>query len=330
MNKKGVGYTLAVLGAAVLIILIIILFSPNRCRLREDTTVEIPQGSSVGDIAWILKDEYVISGRLSFIARTVITGKKNDLKYGEFVFAPQMSYDEIIDTLCSKGAKRESITVTIPEGYSVEMAVAKLTGAGIGTVDEFETALGAKYNYEFLDYVNPNPDCNYALQGFLFPSTYEFYKTASAEDVINTMLAEFEKQYKKIGGTYENIEEIITKASLIEREAKLDAEREVIAGVIENRLNTDMPLQIDASVVYVISGGMYDVERVLYKDLEVESGYNTYKNKGLPTGPICNPGIKSIYAAMNPQKHQYLFYHTDTTKNDGSHIFSKTYEEHTK
>ena len=104
----------------------------------------------------------------------------------------------------------------------------------------------------------------------------------------------------------------------------------MIAGVIENRLNLDMPLQIDASVVYAISGGMYDVERVLYKDLEVDSGYNTYKNKGLPTGPICNPGIKSIYAAMNPQKHQYLFYHTDTTKNDGSHIFSKTYEEHTK
>ncbi len=132
MNKKGVGYTLAVLGATILIILIIILFSPNRCRLREDTTVEIPQGSSVGDIAGILKDEYVISGRLSFIARTVITGKKNDLKYGEFIFAPQMSYDEIIDTLCNKGAKRESITVTIPEGYSVEMAVAKLTGAGAG------------------------------------------------------------------------------------------------------------------------------------------------------------------------------------------------------
>ena len=91
-----------------------------------------------------------------------------------------------------------------------------------------------------------------------------------------------------------------------------------------------MLLQIDASVVYAISDGMYDVERVLYKDLEVDSPYNTYRYTGLPVGAICNPGIKSIKAAITPQNHKYLFYHTDTDKNDGSHIFSETFSQHTK
>lgn len=327
MKKKKIGYTAAIICAAIVIWGIMVMFSPNKCRLYEDTTVEIPQGSSLGDISGILKDKYVISGRLSFIARTVITGKNNDLKYGEFSFSPNMSYDEIIDVLCNNGAKRETVTVVIPEGYSVEMIINKITGAGIGTVEEFEQGLNENYNYEFLEYVENNPECNYRLQGFLFPSTYEFYKNATAEDVINIMLGEFEKQYKKTGGEYENISEIITKASLVEREAKLDSERSLIAGVIENRLKINMPLQIDATVVYAISGGMYDVERVFYKDLEVESKYNTYKNKGLPAGPICNPGIKSIEAILNPAEHEYLYYRT-TDANDGSHKFSKTLEEH--
>jgi len=91
-----------------------------------------------------------------------------------------------------------------------------------------------------------------------------------------------------------------------------------------------MPLQIDASVVYAISDGMYDVERVLYKDLEVDSPYNTYKNRGLPVGAICNPGLLSIVAAMNPDDNEYLYYRTDNEKNDGSHNFTETFSEHLK
>ena len=105
-------------------------------------------------------------------------------------------------------------------------------------------------------------------------------------------------------------------------------DRPKIAGVIENRLNTGMKLQIDATVVYAISDGMYDVNRVYYKDLEVDSPYNTYKYNGLPVGPIASPGLKSIEAALNPEKHDYFYYRTDSTKNDGSHVFSKDFEEH--
>ena len=122
--------------------------------------------------------------------------------------------------------------------------------------------------------------------------------------------------------------EAINRAALIERESKLDSERTMISGVIDNRIKKGMLLQIDASVVYAVSDGLYDLNRVLYKHLEIDSPYNTYKYAGLPAGPICNPGIKSIEAAMTPESHDYLYYHTDNEKNDGSHIFTRTLSEH--
>lgn len=328
MKKKSKGHTIATIFAAIVIIAIMIIFSPNRGRIFEEASVEIPKGSSVVDISRILKDEDVISSRLSFIIRTVVSGKSGQLKYGTFDFVPGESYSEVIENLCTSGAKKETLTITIPEGYSIEMIIDKLIKEGISSKEEFNLALEKEYDYEFLNYVDKNSERKHVLQGYLFPSTYEFFKDARAEDVINTMLSEFEKQYMSLGASYENIDDIITKASLIEREAKVSDERAIIAGVIENRLGSGKRLQIDASVVYAITDGMYDVKKVYYKDLEIDSKYNTYKYAGLPIGPIANPGIESIKAALNPLKHEYFYYHTDTSKNDGSHIFTKTFEEH--
>ena len=223
---------------------------------------------------------------------------------------------------------KNTITVTIPEGYSIEKIVDKLCESGLSVRMDYESALKDDYDYEFLDMIDPPDDCFYRLEGFLFPSTYEFYADASAHEIIDRMLGEFEKQYKTVSSSYDNLFEIITKASLIEREAKVDADRAKIAGVIENRLNADMLLQIDATVIYAISQGKYDIDRVLYEDLEYDSPYNTYKYKGLPIGPIACPGIDSIKAAVNPEKHDYYYYRVDTSKNDGSHIFTQTYDEH--
>lgn len=329
MDKKKILYTAAIVAAALIICGIMAVFSPNRCKLLEETTVTIPQGSSISDIADILKEEGVISRKIGFIAKTVMTGKNDELKYGEFEFSPGMSFKEVITVLCDNGAQKETVNVVIPEGYSVELIVKKFTDSGIADAEKFEEALNKDYDYEFLKYIEENPECKYRLQGFLFPSTYEFYKDATAEDVIKTMLEEFEKQYNKTGASYENISEIITKASLVEREAKLDEERAMIAGVIENRLEIYMLLQIDATAVYAITDGMYDIERVYEKDIKIDSKYNTYKYKGLPIGPICSPGLKSIEAVLSPAEHEYFYYRT-TDKNDGSHRFSVTYEEHKK
>ena len=292
-----------------------------------EVTISIPEGASSMKIAEILKEEDVIESKYLFLARLKFSDYNGKLHYGTFTFDKSDSYIKIIKTLATGGARKNTVTLTIPEGYSVERIKAKVVEMGFCSDSEFEEALKKEYDYPFLKALPKNAKVKYRLQGYLYPSTYEFYEDAKAEDIIKTMLGEFDKQTKDLG--IKDWHKIITLASLVEREAKLDKERELIAGVMVNRLAEDMILQIDATVVYAISDGMYDVERVFYKDLEVDSPYNTYKYKGLPAGAICSPSIKSIKAAINPAKHNFLYYHTDTNKNDGSHIFTETYEEHT-
>ena len=199
---------------------------------------------------------------------------------------------------------------------------------GLSTADEFISALSDSYDYEFIKHI-PDGDYDYKLQGFLFPESYEFYNTATAHDVIDKMLSEFEKRYLSVSDDYDNLFEIITKASIVEKEAKLDSERPTVAGVINNRIKKNMKLEIDACVVYAVTEGLYSIETVYYSHLKKDSPYNTYMYAGLTPGPICCPGITSIEAVINPEKHDYLYYHTDEEKKDGSHIFTKDFETHT-
>ncbi len=314
-------------------IVIILLIVIALCFIFDDvdkqTSVKIEKGLSTPQIADLLKENDVIPSKTVFLLFVNFSEYKGKLQYGTFNFENGDGYFEIIRKLATSGAKKETVTVTIPEGYSVEKIIKKLVDLGLGTEKEYEAALRDNYNYEFIKHINSTPNCKYKLQGFLFPATYEFYTDDMPHKIIDTMLKEFENQYNSLGVSYENLYEIITKASLIEREAKIDSERSKIAGVIENRLKKNMRLQIDASVVYAISDGLYDAERVLYSDLETNSPYNTYKITGLPAGPIANPGIKSIKAAINPENHNYLYYRTDENKNDGSHIFTENFEAHT-
>ena len=315
------------IATAFIIVAIIMLFSAfSSCSKPKTITVAIPEGTSSTRIAEILKENDVIESKYIFLARLALSKYNGKLQYGTFKFDSNDSLGEIITTLATKGAKKTTTTLTVPEGYSVERIKARVVEMGLCTDSEFEAALKKDYDYPFLKSVPQNANIKYRLQGFLYPSTYEFYSDATAETVIKTMLDEFQKQTKDLN--IADFYKTITCASLVEREAKLDSERELISGVIHNRIKQDMPLQIDASVVYAISDGMYNVERVFYKDLEINSPYNTYRYNGLPIGPICSPGIKSIKAAVTPASHNFLYYHTDTTKNDGSHIFTETYTEH--
>ncbi len=309
--------------------MVIMVFCLLSDTVDKTVSVKIEKGLSTVEIAQVLKDNDVISSKIVFLMNVNFSKYKGQLKYGEFTFEKGEGYSDIIKKIATSGEKKQTITLTIPEGYSVEKIIKLLEEKGFGTKKEIEAALKDNYNYEFIKYIKNTSDCNYKLQGFLFPATYEFYSDATPHKIIDTMLKEFEKRYDSLGVSYDNIYEIITKASLIEREAKIDSERSKIAGVIENRLEQNMRLQIDATVVYAISDGMYDVERVLYSDLEDSSLYNTYRHAGLPVGPIANPGIKSIKAAINPDSHNYLYYRTDENKNDGSHIFTQTFEAHT-
>ncbi len=298
----------------------------------QPVIVEIPQGASESQIAEILKDKGVIDYEINFKLKMMNSKHRGKLNYGKYLLYKKMNIEDAIEILALPIQQKKGVTLTIPEGFSAEMIAARCENLGICSAEAFlnELATGT-FDYEFISNIPKNENVKYRLQGYLFPSTYAFALNTPAHDVIDTLLSEFEVQYESVKHKLPEgmtMAEAINRAALIEREAKLDEERALISGVIQNRLDIGMILQIDASVVYAISNGLYNVDRVLYSDLEVDSRYNTYKYTGLPAGPICNPGIKSIEAAMTPAEHNYLYYHTDTEKNDGSHIFSETYAQH--
>lgn len=331
MNKKIL--LISVISVVAVIIIIAILFAAPVLIEYLDTTSEngnkvmvvVPEGATAKDIAGILKEKGVISSELAFRLRL----KKSDgvLRWGTFELNDGMCLDDVIKVLSSP-EKTEYITFTVPEGFSVQNIAQRAENLGFCTKEEFLAALDDEYDYEFIKYI-PDGKYDYKLQGFLFPETYRFKKDATAHDIINVMLDVFDMKYKYLIGEYgDGLFETIIKASLIEREALTQTDRPLVAGVIENRLEIDMLLQIDASVVYAVTDGVYDITLVTKDHLYVDSPYNIYQNKGLPPGPICNPGIESIKAAINPAEHDYLYYHTDNSKGDGSHIFTKTYDEH--
>lgn len=289
-------------------------------------TVTIPQGTPVNNIAQILIDNNLLKSKLAFKIKVKLSGY-SQLNWGTYELNSGMCLSDILKEMSSPSGVKQ-VLVTVPEGFSVQQIAQRVENEGVCSKQDFINALSDEYDYEFIKYI-PDVNYDYKLQGFLFPETYNFMPNTDAHIVVDTMLKTFEQKYKQNIGNYDNtIFEVITKASLVEKEAKLEKERPVIAGVIENRLKINMALQIDAAIAYAVTEGRYDVERVTYKNLEVQSPYNIYKNPGLPVGPICNPGITSIKATVNPDNHKYLYYHTDNQKNDGSHIFSETYSGH--
>jgi len=245
-------------------------------------------------------------------------GYNGKLKYGTFTLNTGINKNELIEALLIPGKDNNYIKVSIPEGYSVEQIGAKLEELSLCTKEDFLNAVNNEtFDYKFLKNIPNNVE--YKLQGFLFPKTYSIKKGSSPKEIINIMLEQFDKEFKqeyytKAKELNKSIYELITIASIIEREAKLDEERSTISGVIYNRLDANKKLEIDATVQYSITNGMYNVNKIYYKDLETNSEYNTYKYAGLPVGPICNPGISSINASLNPESHSYLYYVVEDEK----------------
>lgn len=294
---------------------------------NSEVVVQIEKGMPTKEIGILLKQNGCIKSEYTFYLRIKGSEYEGKLNYGEFNLRKNMSITEILDILANTHYVEETVKITFPEGYSIEQMANLLEKEGIVTVDEFMNALDDEYDYSFLTLI-PEKDYKYKLQGFLFPSTYEFYKETTAHTIIDKMLKTFEKKYSGLTSDFSTIFDIVVRASVIEKEAKLGNEKYVISGVISNRLEKNMKLEIDACVLYPITNGMFNKPNLLYSDLEIDSLYNTYKYQGLPIGPICNPGLESLKAALNPEKNEWLYYHTDEKKKDGSHIFTKTFEEH--
>ncbi|MBP5306147.1 MAG: endolytic transglycosylase MltG [Lachnospiraceae bacterium] len=296
-------------------------------------TVVVNDGDGIRDIAETLKSSGVIKYKTTFLIKAFEDGYAGKFQPGTYEVSREMSLKDVCETLTYVETDNtpvvETTRFTIPEGYSVEMMGKRLEEKGLCKAEEFYAAANkTDYGYDFLNDI-PDKGQKYKLQGFLFPDTYEIYVGSSAEEIVMKMLDGFAshlKEFDGYSGDY-SMYDLVTIASIVEREAKLDEERPLIAGVVYNRLNINMKLQMCPTVLYAITEGYYDVNQVLYSDLEVDDPYNTYVYEGLPIGPICCPGLASLKAAINPEESTYLFYHTDD-ETVGNHIFSETYEEH--
>jgi UPF0755 protein len=220
--------------------------------------------------------------------------------------------------------------VTFPEGYNIKQMAEELQIKGIikNSEDFIREAREGKYDYDFLKSIPEGRDN--PLEGYLFPDTYEFKKGATEHEIIDKMLGRFKEIYdSKIVGNLNGrtLDELIIMASIVEREAKVEAERPVIAAVFYNRLKENWKLESCATIQYALG---YNKEKLLYEDLEINSPYNTYKNGGLPIGPIASPGEKSIMAALNPAEVDYMFFVLKAYNGDGSHNFARNYNEFLK
>ena len=327
--KNSKAKIILVLATLLLIIISFTIFSLATIKtksIKEEIIITIKEGSGTSQIANTLKSNGIIKSKYAFISYIKRNNATTSLKPGTYKFnAGKITFDDIFEKLI-KGEQEESITITIPEGYTVEQIAELFEKKGLTTKDKF---LDYAKNLEIpFDYIEKGED-HRQLEGFLFPDTYSIPISWSEKEIINMLLNQFDKNWidefdnraKELGFTPQ---EIITIASLIEREARVEKERAKISSVIHNRLKKGMLLQIDATVQYLLPE---QKARLLYKDLEVDSPYNTYKYAGLPPTPIAAPGISCIKAALYPENTDYYYYRTKAI-NNGEHNFSKTYEEH--
>ncbi|NLJ33720.1 MAG: endolytic transglycosylase MltG [Firmicutes bacterium] len=287
--------------------------------------VTIASGSTGGDIAQLLAAEGLIKSEFFFNLLIRWQGVAGELQAGEYELCPTMSPREIIRQLLEGNIVQDQVPVTIPEGYTV-LQMAKLLDQKGFDGERFLTLVqNGNFAYEFLPDLEEGAD--YRLEGYLFPDTYYFSPTEGEEAIINRMLQRFEEitipeiqeRAEELGMS---LHQLVTLASIIEREALLAEEKPVISGVFHKRLQKGMKLQSCATIQYILGEAKANLSTA---DTQIPSPYNTYIHVGLPPGPIGAPGEDSLLSAANPEENKYFYF---CAKDDGSHAFSSTLSEH--
>ena len=297
----------------------------NRTFNENEEILTIESGDSLGIVSVKLYDADIIKSKLWFKYKGKDIATK--IKPGSYTIKNGLTIQDIY-SIIQQGEKKSQIVVTFPEGFILYQFASKLEESGISTREEFIEKTEEYYNANLSSEFS-NEQLYFSMEGYLFPETYYFSNKQTTEEIIYTLYktgidAWNEDMLAQLEQSEYNKHQILTIASLIEREAYNDEERERISGVIYNRLRLGMPLQIDATVIYGIGEGKEHMSKVLFKDLESENPFNTYVINGIPAGPIANPGKNSIYASLFPEVHEYLYY----VMGDNGHVFSKTFEEH--
>ena len=296
---------------------------------KVTATIVVDDENDFGSVVDQLKDNDIIKYKGLFRLFSALSGGSDKIAQGSYLVDTDMDYRAILNSLGSGSSSRVEVSVTIQEGLTVRQIFELLEKEGVSTVEKLnDMAANHDYAFSFLEDI-PLGDPN-RLEGYLFPDTYNFYMGEDPKYVINKMLVNFDSKVddsmrQKIADKGYTIQELLTVASMIEKETD-GTDRTTIASVIYNRLNnpgagTTGHLNIDATIQYVLPEGEIVSEEDYYT---VESPYNTYLNKGLPPGPIANPGMESIQAAMNPADTSYYYY---ALGDDNTHHFFRTYSE---
>jgi len=306
--------------SGMLIYYAIVLLWPQG-NIDELAEIHISKGSTLIDVSVELYDKKVINNKSSFILAVRMLGYEKDIPAGKFNIVNTSTNYSLINNLIN--SVNVSKKVTILEGWSINEIAEKLhTSIKI----DKKSFIKASQNENLLKKWDVNSN---SFEGYLFPNTYQFTEDETAIEIINKMVSEYKKNItKKMRDRMSKMDltenEVLTLASIIEGEAIYDSERPRISGVYHNRLNKGMRLQADPTIQYIINDSP---RRLLNKDLKIKSPYNTYLNHGLPPGPINNPGIESIKAALYPEEIDFLYF---VAKGDGYHTFSKTEKEHNR
>lgn len=289
-------------------------------RILLDKVAYLKKGDSITQIALNLESDGIInSSSLFLLIHRFIHTKP---KYGKYRFNGKFNYPDIIKKI--SGSAVVTTRITIPEGYTNRNIAALIVRKKLGDFSVFDSLTTDSTFIASLDLPVNN------LEGFLFPDTYEIPYFADEKQIIRKMVNNFKLQlspYKFEKTSFDSFYNLLILASIVEREARWDKERDLIAGVYENRLKKNMLLQADPTVAYALELDNQSRKKIYYQDLKIRSKYNTYMYKGLPPTPICNPGIKSILAAYKPRTTSYLFFFAGE---NSRHIFSNTYREHLK
>lgn len=291
---------------------------------EEETLFTVEKGWTMTRIAAELEKAGFIRSAKAFATYGKLEKTGNKLQAGDYLLSPSMSAEELMRELVHGQVIVK--TFTIPEGYHLRQICKTFVQKEICTEEEFWDAVkNGAFDYDFLEGL-PHDDLR--LEGYLFPDTYTIAEGTPVEKVMDRMLKRFNEIYSALPENTSGLSmrEMVTMASIVENEAKLDEERPVIASVFLNRLRDGMRLESCATIQYLFDEKK---SRLLYSDLEIESPYNTYRHEGLPPGPICSPGKASLEAVAQPVQSDYYFF---VAKEDGSggHIFSHTLSEHNK
>ena len=343
-------FAVAVVGAAALVASVFLgdgtpVLGPLFTQLVEPTGPVAPDdtrrqvftvqpGASAAQIGDELQRRHLVRSSLAFRLVVDQKGVGNNLAAGDYELSPSMTTDEIVEVL-AKGQVKRGIVVTIPEGWRAAQIADRLQSVGFADRDEFLQAVANPRSVPTSDQLPAMPP---TLEGYLFPLQYEVKARVSGVEAADLMVQMFVKREGDVirrGSPDVQLSphQVLTLASIVEREAQQPAERPTIASVYLNRLARGMPLQADPTVQYAVASQDltraasygYWLGSLTDQDLQVPSPFNTYVHTGLPPGPICNPSDASIQAVLQPQKTDYLYF---VAKGDGTHLFANTLEEH--